>query len=69
MGSFRFFFFEIGYVLIVNQRQADVVQPAQQTIAPEWIDLERITQPAIVSHNLLLQIHGHSIALLASLRA
>ncbi len=59
-------FFVRGNVLLVNQRETDIVEPFQQAFASEGIDGKRISQPLIVRHDLLLQIDRHAVTLVSS---
>src|SRR5580704_6731409 len=63
-GKLQILTFEACDVLIVDQRQPDVVEPAQKAVAPKRVDRELITQPAIVGDDLLLEINSKAVTLL-----
>ncbi len=56
-GMAEIFLLERGYMLFVNQRKPDIIEPFQQALAPERIESERIAQAFFVTDNLILEIN------------
>src|SRR5580658_324841 len=57
-------FLERRNARLMHQSKPNIIQPLQQTIPPERIHLERVPQPIIIRHLLLLQIHSDAITFL-----
>ena len=51
-----------GDLVLVLERQADVVQAVEQAMAAERLDLERQQQAVVVGERLLLQIGRERVA-------